>query len=131
MKSKALWNGLGVAAPLLAIGTAMLWFQQAESVTLPENRTLFVVAWLGAAVLGVAALVKAGWIGRIAALPGIVVGCFLPFTVSISEQVLPDGAIQIGDAMPAFSAPDDQGELFDSAQLRGKPVLIKFFRAHW
>ena len=84
-----------------------------------------------AATLGIAALVKAGWIGRIAAVPAIVVGLFLPFTVSISEQILPPGAIAVGDTMPAFSAPDDRGETFDSDRLRGNPVLIKFFRAHW
>ena len=69
--------------------------------------------------------------GRIAALPAIVIGLFLPFTVSISEQILPENAIRVGDTIPAFSAKDDRGELFDSARLRGNPVLIKFFRAHW
>ena len=67
-------------------------------------------------------------------LPGldlIFFGLFLPFTVSISEQILPPGAIQVGQVIPSFSAPDDRGEIFDSEQLRGQPVLIKFFRAHW
>ena len=102
-----------------------------RDVGIPENRTLFVGAWLVAATLGIAALVKAGWIGRVAAVPAIAVGLFLPFTVSISKQVLPPNAIQVGDTIPAFSAPDDRGEIFDSARLRGHPVLIKFFRAHW
>lgn len=131
MNSKKLWNGIGVAAPVLAIGCTMLWFNQVRAVDIPESRMLFVGVWLTAAALGVAAVVMAGWIGRIAALPAIAVGLFLPFTVSISEQVLPDGAIQVGDTIPAFSAPDERGELFDSERLRGKPVLIKFFRAHW
>jgi peroxiredoxin len=51
--------------------------------------------------------------------------------VSISEQILPSNAIQVGETIPSFSAPDDRGELFNSARLRGNPVLIKFFRAHW
>ena len=103
----------------------------ARAVDIPENRTLFVGVWLAAAALGIAALVKAGWIGRIAAVPAIFVGLFLPFTVSIREQILPPNAIRVGETIPAFSAPDDRGEIFDSARLRGKPVLIKFFRAHW
>ena len=61
----------------------------------------------------------------------MVIGCFLPFTVSISAQELASDSIQVGDVMPAFSATIDSGETFDSADLRGKPVLIKFFRAHW
>ena len=125
-------NRLGLAALVLAVSCALLWFRQANAVDIPENRMLFVAVWLSAVALGVAAFVKsAGWLGRIAALPAIVIGLFLPFTVSISEQVLPPNAIQVGQMMPAFSAPDDRGELFDSARLRGNPVLIKFFRAHW
>ena len=131
MNSKRLWNGIGIAAPVLAIACAMLWINQARALDIPENRTLFVAVWLASAALGMAAWVKAGWIRRIAALPAIAVGLFLPLTVSISEQVLPPNAIRVGDAIPAFSAPDDRGEMFDSARLRGNPVLIKFFRAHW
>ena len=131
MNSKRLWNGIGIAAPVLAIGCVMLWFSQIRAVDIPENRALFVGVWLAAAALGIAALVKAGWIGRIAAVPAIVVGLFFPFTVGISEQILPPNAIRVGDTIPAFSAPDDRGEIFDSASLRGNPVLIKFFRAHW
>jgi cytochrome oxidase Cu insertion factor (SCO1/SenC/PrrC family) len=131
MNSKRLWNGLGIAAPVLAIGCAMVWFRMNREVGIPDNRALFVAVWLFAAAVGVAALVKAGWIGRVAAVPAIAVGLFLPFTISISEQILPPNAIQVGDTIPAFSAPDDRGEIFDSARLRGKPVLIKFFRAHW
>ena len=130
--SRALGNKLGFLALLLAAGGAVLWFRQAEAVEVPENRMLFVAVWLVAAALGVVAFVKrAGWPGRIAAIPAIGIGLFLPFTVSISEQVLPPGAIQVGDTIPVFRAPDDRGEIFDSERLRGKPVLIKFFRAHW
>ena len=130
--SKRSGNCLGLLALVVAIGCTRTWFQLAENVALPGSRPLFVVIWLSAVALGIATFVrKAGWIGRIAAVPAIVIGLFLPFTVSISEQVLPSNAIQVGDTMPVFSAPDDSGEVFDSARLRGNPVLIKFFRAHW
>ena len=39
-------------------------------------------------------------------------------------------AIQVGDTIPRFTAPDGRGETFDSASLNGHLVLIKFFRAH-
>ena len=123
---------LGLLALVLAIGCTRLWFYLAENVALPENRMLFLAVWLSAVVLGIAAFVKkAGWLGRIAAVPAIAIGLFLPFTVSISEQILPPEAIQVGEMIPSFSAPDDRDEIFDSARLRGNPVLIKFFRAHW
>ena len=126
----------GTQLALLALGLAVsctiVWFNQAQKVSIPENRTLFIAVWFSAAILAVVALIKkAGWLGRVAALPAILMGLFLPFTVSISEQILPPDAIQIGDTIPSFSAPDDSGQIFDSARLRGNPVLIKFFRAHW
>ena len=125
-------NQLALLALALAVGCTMVWFNQAEKVALPENRTFFIVVWLSAVALAIAAFVKkAGWLGRIAALPAIVIGLFLPFTVSISEQILPPEAIQVGETIPSFSAPDDRSQVFDSAQLRGNPTLIKFFRAHW
>ncbi len=123
---------LGLLALVVAVGCTMVWFNRAENVALPENRALFILVWLSAVALAIAAFVKkAGWLGRIAAVPAIVIGLFLPFTVSISEQVLPENAIRVGDTIPSFSAPDDRGEVFDSAVLQGNPVLIKFFRAHW
>ena len=125
-------NQLALLALVLAVGCTMVWFGRAENVALPENRALFVLVWLSAVALAITAIVKkAGWLGRIIALPAIVIGLFFPFSVSISEQILPPDAIQVGDQMPNFSAPDDRGQVFDSAQLRGNPVLIKFFRAHW
>ena len=123
---------LCLLALVVAIGCAVLWFYQARLVDIPENRTAFVVVFLTAVALGIAALVKgAGWVGRIAAVVAIFIGTLLPFTVSISEQEVASNAIRVGDTLPSFSAPDDRGELFDSERLRGNPILIKFFRAHW
>ncbi len=123
---------LGLLALVVALGCAFLWFYQARAVNIPENRTAFVVVFLTAVALGVAALVKgAGWMGRIAAMVAIFIGMLLPFTVGVSHQEVASNAIRVGDTIPCFSAPDDRGELFDSARLRGNPVLIKFFRAHW
>lgn len=123
---------LGLLAPVVAVACTVAWFSQANQVDLPENRTGFVAVWLTAVALGIAAFVKGpGWIGGIAAVPGIVIGLFLPFTVSISEQEVASDSIQVGDMLPHFTAPNDTGETFDSANLQGHPVLIKFFRAHW
>ncbi len=123
---------LGVLALVVAVGTVTRWFYLAGQVALPENRTAFVVVFLAAAALGVAAFFKgAGWGGRAAALVAILIGSFLPFTVAISRQEVASSGIQVGETIPHFTAPDDRGETFDSANLSGHPVLIKFFRAHW
>ena len=123
---------LGIAALALAVGTVMLWFYLARQVNLPDDRTFFVIAFLGAAALGIAAYVKGTSIpGGIPPVIAIVIGLFLPFTIAISPQELETGkVIQVGDTIPHFTALDDQGVRFDSASLRAL-VLIKFFRAHW
>jgi hypothetical protein len=134
MKTGTMKTGtkLAVLALVMAVGTAIRWFHLAEQVALPENRTAFVVVFLAAAALGVAAFFKgAGWGGRAAALVAIVIGLFLPFTVAISRQEVASHGIEVGATIPHFTALDDKRERFDSDSLRGHPVLIKFFRAHW
>jgi cytochrome oxidase Cu insertion factor (SCO1/SenC/PrrC family) len=85
-----------------------------------------------AVVLGFAAFVRGTrWFGGLAAVVAILIGIFLPFTMSISRQEVAAGAIQVGDTIPHFKAVDEFGERFDSASLHGHLVLIKFFRAHW
>ena len=123
---------LGFLALALAGGTLALWFRQVRLVAIPENRALFIACSVLAAVLGIAAFVKrTRWYGGLAALLGIVVAAFLPFTVAISRQEVAPNGIRVGETIPQFTALDDRGERFDSSRLAGQLVLIKFFRAHW
>ncbi len=123
---------LGLLALAVALACFFLWFYQARQVDIPENRTVFVVGFLSAVALGIAAFFKgAGWGGRAAALVAILIGSFLPFTVAISRQEVGSHGIEVGATIPHFTALDDTRERFDSDSLRGHPVLIKFFRAHW
>ena len=123
---------LGFVALSAAILTVVFWFRLASQVAIPEDRTLFVVAFLASAGLGVASLVmRPRWFGGIPAILAIATGGFLTFTVAISPQQVADNPIRVGDIIPVFTALDDQGDRFRSADLTGAPVLIKFFRAHW
>ena len=121
-----------VAAAIAAV-TARYWFYLAAEVSLPADRTGFVIVFLGAAGLGVYALIKrTSWLGAIPAVFAIIVGAFLPFTVSISAQLVERASvIEVGDAMPQFVSIDGLGQPFESSSLNGHLVLIKFFRAHW
>ena len=122
----------GFLALVVALGCTFLWFYQARQVDLPENRIVFIAVWLSAIALGVTAFVKgAGWLGILPALGGIVIGAFLLLTVYISPQQVASDAIQVGDTIPHFTSVDDRGQPFDSQVLDGRPVLLKFFRAHW
>ena len=130
--AKTFGTVLGFLSTVIAITTTIVWFRLASQVAIPEDRTLFVIAFLLAPVAGIAAfLLGARWYGRVASIPGIVIGLFLPFTVYISPQQAAANPIQVGDQIPYFAAIDDNGARFSSDVLAGTPVLIKFFRAHW
>ena len=124
---------IGLLAAAVAALTAWYWFHLTGNVALPEDRTAFVVVFLGCVVLGVAAFVKrTSWLGTLPPLFAIAVGLFFPYTMMISEQVVsPEVAIEVGDTIPRFTSIDDKGAEFDSRSLNGHLVLIKFFRAHW
>ena len=124
---------IGIAALALALGTTWLWFYMTGTVGLPETRAGFVAAWLLAVALGVFAYIKGTSLpGGLPPALGMLVSCFLLFTVYISPQTLDTTrSIKVGDTIPQFTAPDGQGEIFDSLSLNGHLVLIKFFRAHW
>ena len=129
---RRLGTALGFAAFGLAVITLLLWFRQVNLVDLPDNRGLFVASFLTALGLGVAALIKRPrWFGVIPALAAIVVGGFVPFSVSISKQEVATTGIQVGQTIPHFEAVNRHGDPFDSASLSGKPILMKFFRGHW
>ena len=130
--SKVPGTVLGFLAPLIAVATTIAWFRLADQVAIPEDRTLFIIFFLLAPVAGIAAFILGTrWYGGVAAIPGIVIGLFLLFTVYISPQQVAENPIQVGDQIPYFTAIDDEGVRFESDALAGTPVLIKFFRAHW
>ncbi len=123
---------LGLAALGVAMAVSVAWFAVNRQVGIPDDRTLFVVGFLVALTLGVAAFVRGTkWYGGMAAVLAILIGIFLPFTMSISRQDVGASAIRVGDAIPRFTAVDEFGKRFDSESLQGHLVLIKFFRAHW
>lgn len=123
---------LGVAALLLTVTAMTLWIRALRAVAVPTNRIGYMAAFGVAAGLAIAALgAGAGWVGGISALLSILVAVFFFYTKSIGLQVVDDEAIQVGSAIPAFTAIDEHGQIFDSQELSGHSVLLKFFRGHW
>jgi hypothetical protein len=131
-KNRKLGTALGLLALVVAVLAAVYWFYLVNQVAIPENRSLFVVAFLLGPVLCIAAfVVGTRWYGGIPAVLGFVVGAFLTATIAISKQQVADNPIKVGDTIPYFTAINDKGETFRSDVLAGTPVLVKFFRAHW
>ena len=123
---------LGGIALALVLGTGTIWFRRALAVSLPRNRSGFVVAFAVCLALGVTAFVQGtGWLGGIAAgLACLGSGVFL-LLVAISAQKGGSGAFQVGSPVPDFAASDDNGREVAISSLAGKPLLLKFFRGHW
>ena len=53
------------------------------------------------------------------------------FLLMAGRQKSGDHAIAVGDRIPEFSAPDENGEIFESSSLAGGAVVLKVFRGHW
>lgn len=123
---------LGILAFAITFGAGISWFRAVRQVRIPENRTLFLLVWLFAAVLGAMSLSNGpGWLGGSAASLAILGGLFFLFTVSISKQAVGYDAIAVGTTIPEFRALDENGNLFESSSLAGNVLLVKFFRGHW
>ncbi len=120
---------LGIFALLIVTGTMTRWFWRAWSVNVPKTPYLFQGLSVLALVLGIVPLYQgtgdpfAPWAVGLAVL-------FLYLT-STGAQKIDGTTVDVGDALPAFTALDENGDLFDSASLAGSGLLLKFFRGHW
>lgn len=122
---------MALAALAMVAGALVWWFRRVGRVQIPRNRAPFLL-WIltGGALAGVALTTGGGWQTIAPAAVALLGALFVLTTVSISRQKV-DGAIGVGDPMPAFQALDEDGEPFDGASLAGQLVLLKFFRGHW
>jgi hypothetical protein len=121
---------LGLIGLLLILGTASVWFTRAWRVHIPKTTPYpFIAALVIGTVLGALALYQgtassyAGW--------AVGVGLALLYLFMTGGQKVSEKMIRVGDSIPAFSGIDADGNPFDSADLAGKRILIKFFRGYW
>lgn len=117
-------------ALLAAAGTP--WLRGLYQVRVPRDARPYLVACGVAVVLGVAALASSpGWIAGTLAVLAIFGGTAFPLLFASSGQRSGTIRVAVGEPALDFDARDDQGEPFALSRLRGRPVLIKFFRGHW
>ena len=123
---------LGLAAAAVVVATGVVWFRLIDAVRIPRGRAQYFAAMGLGVALGVAAFVQeTGIFGAIAAAFAILAGGFFLALRLQSGQDAREPAVKLGEPILDFTAPDDSGESFELASLRGKPFLLKFFRGHW
>ena len=88
-----------------------------------------------AVIVGIAQALPAGFDATLIALSvgslPLVMGPLFFFLLSQRKTPIGKLTVKVGDPLPAFAAVDDHGEPFASESLRGKRVLLKFFRGQW
>jgi hypothetical protein len=113
-------------------GALGLWARWLRQVALEGRRPIAYGMIAAAMVLAVASfMADPGALGS--ALAGITLagGAVWMLLGILAPQSRQTPAVAVGEPAPDFAAPDDRGATFRLSDLRGHPVLIKFFRGHW
>jgi hypothetical protein len=122
-------ENLGLIGLVIVLASTARWFWRAWKVDIPKTPRVFQGLLLLGLICGVISLYmgfndpSASWAIGVAAV--------LIFLTATGAQRVDGDMIEVGDSIPAFSAPDDEGNSFDMASLAGSRVLLKFFRGHW
>ncbi len=123
---------LGLGGIALVLLTTAVWFSRARLVAIPDNRLVFLLGWACGGLLGAAGLATPGanWLSGSFASLALIGGLFFLGLHALRKQKA-ESAISVGDVVPKFEAPDDEGRPYKSKALVGTPTLMKFFRGHW
>ena len=81
--------------------------------------------------LGLAGEGTSGLLVYIPAALGLFLGLFILWVLTQRKTPLGDIKVSVGDKVLPFSATTSQATTFDSAELSGQRVLLKFFRGGW
>lgn len=117
----------------MAAGLLVLWVHAMKRVKMRKRLPMLNSLAAAATIVGIAAFtLEPGIFGGILAGLSILVGAgFLVLGIFLSALSKQTPAVKVGAPLIFFTAPDENGEPFDIASLRGRPILLKFFRGHW
>ena len=123
---------LACAAIATVAALVVVWMRMINRVAIAEGRWIVNSMVAVASLLGLVALTQApGTFGGILAGLSVTVGVVYAVDSSLRGQSAQLPAVAVGQPLPDFTAPDENGDLFSLSSLHGKPVLLKFFRGHW
>jgi hypothetical protein len=119
----------GIAGLIFVVATTVRWGWRLWRVNVPPTPYLYQALWASGIGLGIMSLYLTS--GDPYAPWAIGVGGTLLFLSATGAQKVDGNMIEVGDTVPIFTAPGEDGEVFDSSSIAGTPLLIKFFRGHW
>jgi cytochrome oxidase Cu insertion factor (SCO1/SenC/PrrC family) len=128
-------NAAALLAPLgalLVFGNFMFWWRALQEVRVPPQPQAVAFSLAIGGILCIAGLVaRPGWLTGLLAvltLPPVALFLFLDRIASMPEKA---PAVRVGEVALDFEAPASDGTTFALRSLRGRPVLLKFFRGFW
>lgn len=120
---------LGLASLVLASATWLEYLARIPREHVPDRPHVHAGIQIVAIGLGVSAVVT----GQMAVLGLVAVLLSGFFLWLLTQAAMPKKTITlaVGDQLRPFTAVTDTGQPFDSSELGGSRVLLKFFRGHW
>ncbi|MEO0601225.1 MAG: hypothetical protein AAF211_07300 [Myxococcota bacterium] len=129
---------LAALGSFVSLGAWVIYFTTVPSGRVPTRPVAYLLLQVTALVLSVAGLVGLPGVDGLALAGTVGLGAFgvvasTLFLWLFTQRKTPVGDLRVatGDALLAFTAADAAGEPFDSHSLRGRRVLLKFFRGSW
>ncbi len=133
------WILLGPPVTFTGVVSYFLYFAQfPELRDTPWLNIPFALFGVGLSGVGIwRSFQVAGWIKRILAGGGAFcsvafTGLFLAYVFHLSFEIPGESQVTAElEAIPTFQAVDQNGTTVDSTQLRGKNLVLAFYRGHW
>ena len=123
---------LACVAATTITGLFVLWQGVIRRLEMDKRRWILTSMAVAGIVLGITALARdPGVFGGILASVSTLMGILFMALGALAPQSRQTPAVAVGDPLLDFTAPDENGKPFDLASLRGRPILLKFFRGHW
>ncbi|NOY27684.1 MAG: hypothetical protein GXP62_17605 [Oligoflexia bacterium] len=123
---------LALAGFLLSHGVITWYFLVINREKVPVSVGPFAGAILCGMALSIAALVLGpSWTTGVMGAINLGLGSGILWLLTLRK--LPNGHLiaTVGQPMPPLSATDDTGAVFDLAGLKGRRLMVKFFRGSW
>jgi hypothetical protein len=127
-------SGLVLALCAFAVAAATIahYAQQVRAVQVPLHPRAHQALLVTAGLIALAALTRgAGWPAGIASGVVLLIAAAFLFLTTASRLPRAPATVRVGEPAPLFTTEDADGRPFALAGLRGRPLLLKFFRGHW